>query len=1201
MGRRKKKTKTKYIPESLGNSVCGVLPYVISLLLNGAIHLTIFFVYGAPLGQLWRFVLSFFFFIYPFSYVTDILWSMRPSVRGILSGEILVNRLHYMNAARREIESSQLLPVTVSIPVYLEENEVIFETIRQSAAAAASYREYSAREANVLVSEDGLAPLMGGKCGKAEVDRLIESYRQAPQRLTPEEKKAAQRILFYRQQGVGFIARPAKGRAGLFKKASNLNYTMRYGDLAERGLGYAPSGGEMGLLASGYSEGDCRTHEIILLLDKDSGVSTGILEAVTPEFALDEKLAYVQCATNAINLRENYYSRATGYQTNELFHYTWPCRALQGYFVPLVGHNVFVRRSILEKCGRWSEDKVSEDFDMAIRFYGMGYHGKYAKIPGLEFTEYTSTSFEEETGKQRRYAYGLYEMMFDGTVQPGITRSCDLFWMVLYFFSIINQVLLLPTVFFECYFGNIHLLWAGFLVCDACFILLPWIRGLVMNKRIPREHRPGLLFTLEVAVSFVSHSLSVLSGTVTWILNKYKKKKKSFPSTKVGENERGLLAGIKLLLGYIRGTWLFLPVCALCVDRCLYIMSRRGIGIESRIAYSFIFFSMVLAPVLFTTPLFALGNGSGGAEAGGKAPKDQQNDRRWIMAPSIPAVLESAPEAALEDDVAAFLKGYEASLADELSGSSIPREITDNYTVVGCLKKEEDGKKETYLLKRRSDGIPAVLRITWDYKAEDALEEARLLQRLDHPGIPRVYASFEKDGRHYMVREYIEGKPLDRIVQTKGPLAEEDIFRVTLELTGILKYLHNQTPPVIHRDIKPQNIVLGKDGSINLIDFGIARTHKTGQNQDTSIVLTMDYAPPEQYGFDQSSPLTDIYALGVVMLYLATGQAAKPALGSEVVSNTLRNLIQRCIAFDPRDRIQNVEEIERIIRRSTRGNGRKLLKAAAAAAGVALVILASYAAGGYLGTEAGRNAGYRSGYDEGYVDGYRDVPVFSLGERTARPEDGNLPVNLLCPDGAYAVMYENQVYYIRDGDIWRMAADGTDGELFIAGEDAAGLCAYNGWLYYSSGKDIVQVNVYTKERGVTYGGIKGFLAVLDSGYYIMTGDEVYRLDLSDWSLSPAGADFVKDYAVKDTSDEVKGRIEGLDPIQCGYDSRGIVMLDRYDALIWTGNPEGTIRSRITRNRAVDFNLAGEWIFYHNLDDDGSLWCVRRDGADDHRV
>ena len=316
---RKKKTTNKYIPESLGNTICGVLPHAVALSLNAAIHMTIFVVYGAPVQQLWRFVLSFFFFIYPFSYVTDILWSLRPSVRGVLSGEILINRLHYMNAARREVEASQLLPVTVSIPVYLEENEVIFETVRQSLAAVASYREYSSREANVLVSEDGLAPLMGGKCGKEEVDSLLEAFRNAPDTLTPEEKKAAQRILFYREQGVGFIARPAKGRAGLFKKASNLNYTMRYGDLTASGLKSAGAERETDLFSQGYAEGDCRTHEIILLLDKDSGVTPGIIEAVTPEFALDDKLAYVQCATNAINLRENYYSRATGHQTNELF------------------------------------------------------------------------------------------------------------------------------------------------------------------------------------------------------------------------------------------------------------------------------------------------------------------------------------------------------------------------------------------------------------------------------------------------------------------------------------------------------------------------------------------------------------------------------------------------------------------------------------------------------------------------------------------------------------------------------------------------------------------------------------------------------------------------------------------------------------------------------------------------------------------
>ena len=359
---------------------------------------------------------------------------------------------------------------------------------------------------------------------------------------------------------------------------------------------------------------------------------------------------------------------------------------------------------------------------------------------------------------------------------------------------------------------------------------------------------------------------------------------------------------------------------------------------------------------------------------------------------------------------------------------------------MGCAAFRADYHVVLFL-KRRADGVPAILRITRDYAAEDALEEAKMLQRLDHPGIPRVYASFEKNGRHYMIREYIEGRSLDQIIRTKGPVSEEDIFSAALELTGILKYLHGQTPPVVHRDIKPQNIVLGRDGSIHLIDFGIARVHKMGRSRDTAIVLTMDYAPPEQYGFDQSSPLSDIYALGVVMLYMATGQATKPALGSEVVGNTLRNLIRKCIAFDPRDRIQNVEEIEKIIRRSERKKHWGFLRTVAAAAVVTLAVLSSRAAGDYLGTKNGRTSGYAAGYDEGYLDGYQDVPIYSVGEKKSRPEDGNLPVNLLSPQGAYAAAYDDVIYFIRDGDVYRMAADGTDIELFAEAKNAAGLCA----------------------------------------------------------------------------------------------------------------------------------------------------------------
>ena len=1198
---KKRKSSQKHIPESLGNTVCGVRPHVFALLLNAVIHVLICVAYGIPANQLWRFVLSFFFFIYPFSFVTDVLWSMRPSVRRILTGETRINRKHYMNTARRQVESGQLLPVTISIPVYTEENAVIFETLRQSLAAVRSYRAYSSREANVLVSEDGLAPLMGGICTKESVERLVRAFHSDPKSLTPQERKAAQRILFYRENGIGFIARPAKNRAGLFKKASNLNYTLRFGDLAARGMEYAADEVEAKLFEAGYAEGDCRTHEIILLMDKDSGIREGILESVVPEFAFDEQLAYVQCATRTVNLRENYYSRATGHLTNELFQFTWPSKALQGFFVPLAGHNVMIRKSVLERSGRWSKNKVSEDFDLAIRLYAMGYHGKYAKISGLEFTEYASTHFAEETGKQRRYAYGLFEMMFDGTVKAGRTRPCDLLFMILYFFSIVNQVLLLPTVFFECYFGNIHLLWAGFLLCDACFILLPWIRGLVMGRNVPGEYRISVISTLEVAISFICHSLSILSGAVTWLLNKFRRRKRAFPSTRVGENDRGIRAGIRTVIGYIRGTWIFIPVVVLSVDRLFYVMTRHGIGTESRIAYSFIFFSLVLAPVLFTPALFGAGQKAQRQERKRISQKDGQTGRRWIMEPSIPEVMETVPEKELTEDAAAFLKGYDAYLAGEVADAEFPREITDSYAVAGCLKKEEDGRKETWSLRRLSDGLPAILRITHDYAQEDALDEAEILSRLNHPGIPRVYASFEKGGWHYLIREYIEGNTLDRIVERKGPLSEEDVFRVAQELSGILKYLHGQSPPVIHRDIKPQNIVLGRDGSIHLIDFGIARTHKTGQRQDTTVVLTLDYAPPEQYGFDQSSPLTDIYAFGVVMLYLATGQAAKPSLESEIVSNDLRSLIRKCIAFDPRDRIQSVNEIERMIRRRARKRAGKYLKVAGIAAALGIVVFAFYAAGTLTGIRNGDSLGYRTGYDQGYVDGYRNTPILSLGERPAPPKDGNLASNLLTPYGAYALEYEDNIYYVQDGDIFRMKADGTDAELFVRDGSAAGISAYNGWLYYSSESDIIQVSVYNGDGNITYGGTDGYLTVLDETYYIVTPEEVYLFDLSDWSITPVSSSLITDYARRDVPEEVLELVDVQKPAQYGYGSRGTVMLDGYDSLLWMSDPEGSIRYRVTKNRVEDFNIAGEWIFYHNLDDGGSLWCVRYDGADDHKA
>lgn len=599
----RREPKKRRIPAALGERACGVWLYVVTLLVNAGAHAALFISYGMNWQRFPRLFLSFIFFIYPLCYLADIVWTLRPSIQGILSGKIAVNRKYYMNTVRTEFDRDALLPLTISIPIYQESNDVVFKTIRDSLSAAEGYREFSGREANVVVSDDGLAPLMGGSCTRPEADRLFRLPQEGREALPPKERMAAERIRFYREHGVSFVARPARDRAGLFKKASNLNYTLRLSQVSPDGT--PPDGlfREGGDFAGGYAEGPVTIHEAILLLDKDSGLNGKIVEAVMPEFTADGELAYVQCATKADNLDENYYSSATGHQTNDLFHNIWPCKALQGFFVPLVGHNVFLRKSMLTATGLWSEDRVSEDYDMAIRFYGKGYHGKYAQLRGLEFTESASRTFTEETNKQRRYAYGLFEMIFNGTISVKKARACDIFYMLLYFCSVLNQTLLIPTVLIENYFGNIHLLWAGFLLCMACFVLAPVIRGLLLERLHPEEH-VGIVHCLLLSLSFLGHSYSIFIGACRYLANAFKKIKRSFPSTNVDQLDYSLRDGLKLLLQFFRKNPMFLVIAFMCLDRGIYLLTRKGLDLATVFTYGYILFGTVLVPILLTPQLF---------------------------------------------------------------------------------------------------------------------------------------------------------------------------------------------------------------------------------------------------------------------------------------------------------------------------------------------------------------------------------------------------------------------------------------------------------------------------------------------------------------------------------------------------------------------------------------------------------------------
>jgi serine/threonine protein kinase len=152
--------------------------------------------------------------------------------------------------------------------------------------------------------------------------------------------------------------------------------------------------------------------------------------------------------------------------------------------------------------------------------------------------------------------------------------------------------------------------------------------------------------------------------------------------------------------------------------------------------------------------------------------------------------------------------------------------------------------------------------------------EARLLASLRNPGIPQVYDYFIESNRYYLVMEWVEGENLEeRMARLGGPLPESEVLGYALQLASILVYIARQNPPVIHRDIKPANVILGEEGRVKLVDFGIAKaTAGTGLTGGISIPLgTPGYVPPEQYS-GQVEPRTDVYALGATLHHLLTGR-----------------------------------------------------------------------------------------------------------------------------------------------------------------------------------------------------------------------------------------------------------------------------------------------------------------------------------------
>lgn len=148
--------------------------------------------------------------------------------------------------------------------------------------------------------------------------------------------------------------------------------------------------------------------------------------------------------------------------------------------------------------------------------------------------------------------------------------------------------------------------------------------------------------------------------------------------------------------------------------------------------------------------------------------------------------------------------------------------------------------------------------------------EAKILLSIQHPGIPKLYAYFAEGGYSYIVQEWIPGQTLyDELKSRKRTFSEQEACAVLLELAEILEYLHGHNPPIIHRDIKPQNLMRHENGKIQLIDFGAVYQAASAKSNYQTLIGSPGYAPPEQI---IGSPVTqsDLYAVGATILYLLT-------------------------------------------------------------------------------------------------------------------------------------------------------------------------------------------------------------------------------------------------------------------------------------------------------------------------------------------
>ncbi len=294
-------------------------------------------------------------------------------------------------------------------------------------------------------------------------------------------------------------------------------------------------------------------------------------------------------------------------------------------------------------------------------------------------------------------------------------------------------------------------------------------------------------------------------------------------------------------------------------------------------------------------------------------------------APQTGEMRKRIKETKSKDEALTYTRLWEEQLESYFSHTNfVPLErgeIIGNERFSVLMQLGSGGLSAVYLAEKtnkdlvviKESTLPATLHEEQRAKAEELFKrEAKLLLKLDHPQIAKIFDHFVERGRDYLVLEFIPGHTLRQLVAKRGQQDERVAVDLIRQLVHVLDYIHGLTPPILHRDISPDNLVLKEDGKLIVIDFGAA--NEVVGTATGTLIGKQSYMSPEQFK-GKPTVQSDIYAAGGTLYFLLTGRDPKPLSSSHPqeerpsISPAVDQFVFDLTNTDDKKRIKSTDEM----------------------------------------------------------------------------------------------------------------------------------------------------------------------------------------------------------------------------------------------------------------------------------------------------